>query len=39
MNEESAKSFQDSLLKAIHLFNNNEWYEAHDAFEEKYGIL
>ena len=34
MNEESKKSFQDSLLIAINLFNNHEWYEAHDAFEE-----
>jgi len=34
MNEESAKSFQDSLFKALNLFNNHEWYEAHDAFEE-----
>ena len=34
MNEEITKSFQDSLLIAINLFNNHEWYEAHDAFEE-----
>ena len=34
MNEESAKSFKDSLLIALNLFNNHEWYEAHDAFEE-----
>jgi len=34
MNEESAKSFQDSLFTALNLFNNHEWYEAHDAFEE-----
>ena len=34
MNEESAKSFQDSLLTALNLFNNHQWYEAHDAFEE-----
>ena len=34
MNEESTKSFEDSLLNALNLFNNHKWYEAHDAFEE-----
>ena len=34
MNEESTKSFQDSLFVALNLFNNHKWYEAHDAFEE-----
>ena len=34
MNEESTKNFQDDLLTAVNLFNNHEWYEAHDAFEE-----
>ena len=34
MSEESTKNFQDSLLVALNLFNNHEWYEAHDAFEE-----
>ena len=34
MNEESTKSFKDSLFNALTLFNNHEWYEAHDAFEE-----
>ena len=34
MNEESTKSIQDSLFTALNLFNNHEWYEAHDAFEE-----
>tara|TARA_B100001109_G_scaffold221005_1_gene192292 strand:+ start:66 stop:437 length:372 start_codon:yes stop_codon:yes gene_type:complete len=34
MNEESKKKFQDSLFIALKLFNNHEWYEAHDAFEE-----
>ena len=34
MNEESTKSFKDSLFLALNLFNNHEWYEAHDAFEE-----
>ncbi len=34
MNEESTKSFKDSLFIALSLFNNHQWYEAHDAFEE-----
>ncbi|WP_288249265.1 DUF309 domain-containing protein [uncultured Prochlorococcus sp.] len=34
MNEESTKSLKDSLVTALNLFNNCEWYEAHDAFEE-----
>ena len=34
MNEESITSFKDSLFVALNLFNNHEWYEAHDAFEE-----
>ena len=34
MNEEIMKSVQDSLCIAINLFNNHEWYDAHDAFEE-----
>ena len=34
MKEESAKSFKDSFSIALNLFNNHEWYEAHDAFEE-----
>ena len=34
MNEESKKNFQESLRDALNLFNNHEWYDAHDAFEE-----
>ena len=34
MTEESAKSFKDSFLTALNLFNKHQWYEAHDAFEE-----
>jgi len=34
MNEECKDSFKESLLIALNLFNNHEWYEAHDAFEE-----
>ena len=34
MNEESTKSFEAALFTALNLFNNQKWYEAHDAFEE-----
>ena len=34
MNEKNTTSFEDSLLIALNLFNNHQWYEAHDAFEE-----
>ena len=34
MNKESKGKFQDSLFVALNLFNNHQWYEAHDAFEE-----
>ena len=34
MNEKNINNFEDSLLVALNLFNNHQWYEAHDAFEE-----
>ena len=34
MKEESTKNFKDSFSIALDLFNNHQWYEAHDAFEE-----
>ena len=34
MIEESKNNFQDSMFIALNLFNNQKWYEAHDAFEE-----
>ena len=34
MNEQSFKNFQDSLNFALNLFNDEKWYEAHDAFED-----
>ena len=34
MNEENKIKFQDSFCIALNLFNNHEWYDAHDAFEE-----
>ena len=39
MNEESTINFKDSLFIALNLFNNHEWYEAHDAFEEIWNIV
>ena len=34
MNKKNTNSFQNSLFNALNLFNNHQWYEAHDAFEE-----
>jgi len=34
MNEENTKNFQDSIYFALNLFNDQKWYEAHDAFED-----
>ena len=34
MNAENTKSFQDSIYFALNLFNDEKWYEAHDAFED-----
>ena len=34
MSEESIKTHKDSLSTALNLFNNHQWYEAHDAFEQ-----
>ena len=34
MNDESTKRLKDPLFIALNLFNNRQWYEAHDAFEE-----
>ena len=39
MIDESTKSFQDSLSVALNLFNNQKWYEAHDAFEDIWNTL
>ena len=30
----TAKDFHNSLDEALDLFNNQKWYEAHDAFED-----
>ena len=34
MTGEDIKSFEDNLFDALNLFNNQKWYEAHDAFED-----
>jgi len=34
MSEKDIKTSQDPLLLALNLFNNQKWYEAHDAFED-----
>ncbi len=34
MNEETTNSSKYPLFAALNLFNNHQWYEAHDAFEE-----
>ena len=34
MNEDDIKSFEDNFFDALNLFNNQKWYEAHDAFED-----
>ena len=39
MNDLTSKSFKESLSEAIDLFNNQQWYEAHDAFEDIWNDL
>ena len=39
MREDDNKSFEDILLDALTLFNNQKWYEAHDAFEDMWNTL
>ena len=39
MNDLTSKSFKESLKEAIDLFNNQKWYEAHDAFEDIWNDL
>ena len=39
MKEEDNKSFEDIFLDALNLFNNQKWYEAHDAFEDIWNTL
>ena len=39
MNEESTINIQNSLFEALNLFNNHDWYAAHDAFEEIWNVV
>ncbi len=39
MREEENTSFEDIFLDALNLFNNQKWYEAHDAFEDLWNTL
>ncbi len=39
MREVDKKSFDDNFFNALNLFNNQKWYEAHDAFEEIWNNL
>ena len=39
MKEEDIKSFEDDFFIALNLFNNQKWYEAHDAFEDIWNTL
>ena len=33
------ESFEDNFVYALNLFNNQKWYEAHDAFEDIWNTL
>ena len=39
MREKDNKSCDDIFLDALNLFNNQKWYEAHDAFEDIWNTL
>ena len=39
MRELGENSFEDNLFNALNLFNNQKWYEAHDAFEDIWNTL
>ena len=39
MNVVNLNSFEDNFLNALNLFNNQKWYEAHDAFEDIWNTL
>ena len=39
MNAANLDSFEDNFLNALNLFNNQKWYEAHDAFEDIWNTL
>ena len=39
MSEADIKNLEDNFLNALNLFNNQKWYEAHDAYEEIWNTL
>ena len=39
MSEVDIKNFEDNFFNALNLFNNQKWYEAHDAFEDIWNTL
>ena len=39
MNDLTTEHFKESFEEALNLFNNQKWYEAHDAFEEIWNEL
>ena len=39
MNELNTKIFEDNFFNALNLFNDQKWYEAHDAFEDIWNTL
>ena len=39
MIEVDIKNFENDFLNALNLFNNQKWYEAHDAFEDIWNTL
>ena len=39
MNDLTSEKFKNSFQEAIDLFNNQKWYEAHDAFEDIWNDL
>ena len=39
MREVEINSFEDNFFNALNLFNNQKWYEAHDAFEDIWNTL
>ena len=39
MSELDTNGFEDNFFNALNLFNNQKWYEAHDAFEDIWNTL
>ena len=39
MNDKDQKRFKKSFYDALQLFNDQKWYEAHDAFEDIWNTL